>query len=169
MNLIDKNFRENKLRFLAQSALATVAVFLVLLLVRPLTNAAIIAALGASSFVAFTMPHRPISRPRHLLGGYLVGIACGVGAHYIETIPLIADIEIVTRHQEVLFGAMAVGAAFFVMVVTDTEHSPACGVALGLVLLEDSFRIWVVAVILAGILCLVILKALLKKVLIDLI
>jgi len=33
----------------------------------------------------------------------------------------------------VLFGAIAIGFAIFIMAVTNTEHAPAAGIALGLV------------------------------------
>lgn len=37
------------------------------------------------------------------------------------------------RAQDILFGALAVGLAIFGMVITHTEHPPAAGVALSLV------------------------------------
>jgi len=37
-------------------------------------------------------------------------------------------------------GAVAVGMAIFIMVATDTEHAPAAGIALGLVLNDWDYK-----------------------------
>ena len=55
----------------------------------------------------------------------------------------------------------------FLMVITDTEHPPAAGLALGLVLAE-SWRPEIIIVVLVGIVLVALLKRLLKPVLKDL-
>ena len=63
----------------------------------------------------------------------------------------------------VVFGAMSVGLAIFLMVITDTEHPPAAGLALGLILNEWSFL--TIVVVLVGIISLSVIKFILKPVL----
>ena len=151
MAILDKGFREHKLRYVLQCGLATVSVLVVLLILYGMSNAAVIAALGASSFIAFTMPQAQVSRPRFLIGGYVVGAAAGTLCHYLNAgIPWQTD---------VIFGALAVGLAIFGMVITDTEHPPAAGLALGLVLGECNYL--VLLVVLLGIASLCLIKLLL--------
>lgn len=163
MELFDVEFRQRKLRYVLQCLLATAAVLAVLLILDALTNAAIIAALGASSFILFTMPHAQVSRPRFVVGGYVVGAAVGTLCYWLGQIPWPAALA---GHSYVAFGAMAVGLAIFVMVLTNTEHPPAASLALGLVLGEWSLL--TVAVVLVGIVALSGLKKLLKPALINL-
>jgi len=47
------------------------------------TKAVIIAALGLSTFIAFTMPKAEVSKPRIMIGGYIVGIVVGCLCHYL--------------------------------------------------------------------------------------
>jgi CBS-domain-containing membrane protein len=136
MRLFDEKFRHNCGHYILQCLLATVAFMLILLALGTRRNAAIIAALGASAFIAFAMPHARVARMRYLLGGYLVGIAVGVAFHYASLLPQLTEISFVQKYSDVIFGAGAVGLAIFVMAVTDTEHPPAAGIALGLVLGE---------------------------------
>jgi CBS-domain-containing membrane protein len=69
--------------------------------------------------------------------------------------------------SRVLFGALSVGLAILLMVVTNTEHPPVAGLALGFVLNEWNFR--TVVVVFAGIVLLAILKTLLRPMLVDLV
>jgi CBS-domain-containing membrane protein len=163
MILIDDKFKGNKLRYILQSLLAMVAVFIILMVLDAIRNAAIIAALGASSFIAFTMPHARSSRPRYLIGGYLVGMVSGCLCRFV-----IGGTGIIARYPDsnvpyIIFGAIAVGIAIFVMAITNTEHPPAASLALGLVLNGCEPR--VLLLILIGISSLTVIKILAKPVL----
>jgi len=164
--VFDEKFRRNKVRYVFQCILATMAVFFVLLVLDAMTDAAVIASLGATSFIVFTMPGAHLSRPRFLIGGYLVGIAAGGLCYSLSLVPSLAQLPIVREIPYVVFGALAVGLAILVMVVTDTEHPPAAGLALGLVLDEYNHR--TVAVVLIGVVALFIIKTVLRPVLKDL-
>ena len=166
MKVFDEKFRDNKARYFFQCILATLSVFVVLLILDAMTDAAVIAALGASSFITFTMPEAQVSRPRFLIGGYLVGIAAGYVCYHLSLMSVLAQIPIVHKFPYVVFGALAVGLAILVMVVTDTEHPPAAGLALGLVLDEYNHR--TVAVVLIGVVTLTLIKMALRPVLRDL-
>ena len=125
MKLADSAFRKHIFKYVIQCVLATMAIYVVLLILDARSNAAIIGALGASSFIAFTMPRKHVSQARFMVGGYAVGITAGTLCHFLT---------VWTQWSPVPFAALAVGVAIFVMVVTDTEHPPAAGVALGLAL-----------------------------------
>ena len=163
MKVFDEKFRGNKARYILQCILATLSVLIVLLSLDAMANAAIIAALGASFFIAFTMPEAQVSRPRFLIGGYLVGIAVGSLCHYLSSVPLLMQLPISQNLSYAVFGAISVGLAIFVMVITNTEHPPAASLALGLVLNECNYM--TVGVVLIGIISLSVIKAVLKPVL----
>ena len=57
MQLMDKSFKRAPKSYIMQSLLAVVAVAIILYFVEVLTHAAIVAALGASAFIVFAMPH----------------------------------------------------------------------------------------------------------------
>jgi hypothetical protein len=96
-----------------------------------ISHSAVIASLGASCFIVFTMPRARMSRPRFLIGGHVVGVAAGCVGRWLCAIPALARLPVFSLHSGVLCGALAVGLAIFVMVITDTEHPPAAGLALG--------------------------------------
>jgi CBS-domain-containing membrane protein len=166
VELLDKKFMQNKLRYVLQCLLAALSVLLILVVLDGFTKPAVVAALGASAFIAFTMPHAQVARPRFLIGGYLVGISAGTLCYWLSQVGWPGPLSAVQQYSYEACGAMAVGLAVFVMVVTNTEHPPAASLALGLSVGEWSPR--TLAVVFVGILVLSILRKLLKPILISL-
>lgn len=166
MRLLDPKFRNNKLRYAAQCVLATMLIFVVLLVLDTIANAAVIASLGASTFIVFAMPYAQVSRPRYLIGGYLVGVLCGAACHYISLWPAVAALPVVRDSAPLIFGSIAVGLSIFIMVIMDFEHPPAAGAALGLVL--GDCNAWVVLVIVLGISALATIRTVVRPYLIQL-
>jgi CBS-domain-containing membrane protein len=163
---IDKHIRRQNLkRYLLQCSLAGLVVLILLSVLDAVNQTVLIAALGASTFIAFAVPRSPHSDPRHMVGGYLVGIVAGSIMGTIHLALHISDPSI-AHASMIVFGALATALAMFVMVVTKTEHPPAAALALGLVLNEWNFL--TLLVIVAGIVSLSILKRLVLPVLMDL-
>jgi CBS-domain-containing membrane protein len=159
---IDRKFGKTPLRYIIQCAVAGLVTMSFLSLLDLLTYRSVVAALGATTFMVFTMPHRVSSRARYVVGGYIMGAAGGVlcslafaqpgGIYHIQSV--------------FLLGALAVGAAGLLMAATNTEHPPAAGLALGLVLSEWDFK---TILYILGCVCFVsLIKHLLKRYLIDL-
>ncbi len=171
MRILDRRFHKHVARYLAQCALATLAVAVILLILSEIQQAVIAASLGASSFIAFTMPHTNASRPRYLVGGYVCGMASGVAmqalGQYVVRAAGAGPWAECPVHGAVLFGAAAVGLAIFLMVITNTEHPPAGGLALGVVLAEWDAVALLVPIV--GIVALSLARLALKPVLINLI
>ncbi len=167
MKLFDEKFRDNKLKYLIQCGLATLSVFILLLLLDVMSNGVIAASLGASSFIAFTMPHAQASRPRYLVAGYIIGVIsaclCSLLAYLLTGNQYFTVFNI---SSYVIFGALAVGLAIFLMVITNSEHPPAAALALGLVMDSCSHMAVIVAVV--GIVSLSLIKAVLKPYMINL-
>ena len=138
MKIIDKKFLSNKLSYLLQSVLAGVAMMLILAVFNTISNGAIVAALGASTFIVFVLPGTRSARPRYLIGGYVMGIVIGVLCYWLKIVAgLPEQLGAVSGIPCIVFGASAVGLATFVMVITNTEHPPAAGIALGFVMLGN--------------------------------
>ncbi len=136
LRILDPQFKNNAGRYLFQCSLAALTILVILLFLDVIAHTAIIATLGASAFIVFTMPHSYASRPRPLLGGYFVGMSVGCLCCFLSCSRLLAPFILTPRASYIFFGALAVGIAILLMTVTNTEHPPAAGMALGLVLNE---------------------------------
>ncbi len=163
MRFFDEKFRENKRYYIFQSLLAGVAVVAALAFFDVVKQPVIIASFGASAFLAFTIPHRETSSPRHLIGGYIVGIIVGSLLHFVTTIE--TGDYFVQKYCYIASGAIAVALAMFIMAVTDTEHPPAASIALGFVI--NKWEPSVVVFVLLGISIISAIKTLLKPALKD--
>ena len=165
LNLEDRIGNKKVRRYVQQCSLASVVVLVLLLVLDVVTQTVLIAALGASTFIAFAVPRSLQSGPRYLIGGYVVGLAVGGLMGTLNNVMPLAD-STLTYPVMVLFGALATGLAMFAMVITKTEHPPAAALALGLVLNEWSLL--TLLVVLAGAVGLSICKQLVLPMLLDL-
>lgn len=141
---IDQKFYKNKLKYVLQCGLATLAIFATLLSLNILPNDVVIASIGATSFMVFAIPHRDISRERFVIGGYLIGMFFGSICFYLSTFFLTSDNFFLMQYNDEVFGALAVGLTMFFMVILNFEHPPAAAAALGLVIDQWSLRALIV-------------------------
>ena len=161
IHLVDRNFLQKPKHYILQSLLAVIAVAVILYFVETITHAAIVAALGASSFIVFTMPKTVAAEPRRLIGGHIVGIICGLIFYY----------SCYTGPAETFFGsneiihwlpaAFAVGLSILLMTIFNFEHPPAAGTALGIVTHDWTWETIIFIVVFA--ISLAIIGTLLKK------
>lgn len=165
--IFDKKFKKNRLKYIFQCFLATLTIFAVLIFLDVLKEAALITALGASAFIVFTMPTQYSSDPRRLIGGYIVGLIVGLIFYLLSISTLSSYIIENEMTLFVVFGAISVGFAVFIMAVTNTEHAPAAGIALGLVI--NKWNYLTIIFIIIAILWLAGIRIILKKYLMDLI
>jgi len=165
LNIEDRIGEDNIKQYLVQCSLASVVVLILLLVLDAVTQTVLIAALGASTFIAFAVPRSLQSSPRYLIGGYVVGIVIGSTMGMLNLALNFSSVTI-THGVMILFGALATGLAMFVMVVTRTEHPPAAALALGLVLNE--WTMLTITVVFVGVLALSACKQLVLPVLLDL-
>ena len=165
--MIDKKFRKNTLKYIFQCFLATLTILTVLIFLDVLQETAIITALGASAFIVFTMPTQYSSDPRRLIGGYIVGLTVGFIFHILSQSQIKNILSTSETTTLVIFGAIAIGFAIFIMAVTNTEHAPAAGIALGLVI--NKWDYLTIIFIVMAILWLASIRFLLRGFLMDLI
>lgn len=120
--IFDKNFQANWKHYSFQSFLATLVLFIILIMLK-LQNAVITASIGATAFIVFAMPDSITAGPRNVIGGHALGLFFGA---------LCALIPHALWIQAALVYSLAVGLSILTMVVLDMEHPPAAGTALGI-------------------------------------
>jgi CBS-domain-containing membrane protein len=118
---IRREFKRLWKNYLYQSFLATIVVFIVLLLLN-MENAVVIASIGATAFIVFTMPRNVTAAPRRVIGGHLIGLFSGSLCALIPHSSILPSIVVYS---------LAVGISILLMVALDAEHPPAGGTALG--------------------------------------
>jgi CBS-domain-containing membrane protein len=140
-----EEFRSYWKHYVLQSLFATLAVFVVLYFLT-LQNAVIIASIGATAFIVFAMPDYITAQPRNVIGGHLVGLFWGF---VFSLVPHAAPIGGLVCYS------LAVGLSIFTMVVTDTEHPPAAGTALGVAITGMSPQVLIAVVLSIALLSLI--------------
>lgn len=165
--MLDPKVKDYLKNYIFQSVLATIAILLVLVFLDILEHTALIATLGASSFIIFVMPHSYISMPKQVIGGYILGMISGCLCFFLMTgfSHLLGFVP--AKVFVVGLGALAVGAPIFLMSVLNIEHPPAVGISLGLVLNQWNHQ--TIIFILFAIIVMLVVKRLLQPILIDLI
>lgn len=143
MKLLDVKFKANFASYLLQSTLAGVTIFMVLLFLNIARHAVIIAAIGSTAFIVFAMPNSPTARFRNVVGGHAVGVFSGFLGSLIPTL---------TFQQMAFSYSFAVALSVLLMVVTDTEHPPAAGTALGIAIIGFSLELGIFTLLSAVIL-----------------
>ncbi len=128
LHVLDPHARENIRPFVFQTLLATEVVVLSMLFLNFFLTEVMVAAIGSTAFVIFTLPRSHASSFRrvvlsHAICGAMGGLAAQV---FLLGLPPL--------FESALRGGLAVGISIFLMTVTDTEHPPAAGTALGFAL-----------------------------------
>lgn len=122
-------FRTYWQHYVFQSLAATVALFALMMMISIQDKPVIIASIGATTFIVFTMPGYLTAKPRNVIGGHVIGMLCG----FIASAAII-NLDNPSTISLAMILSLAVGLSIFVMVVLDMEHPPASGTALGVAL-----------------------------------
>lgn len=154
---VGQEFKALWKNYLYQSSLAAVAVLIVFWILS-IEQAVIVASIGATAFIVFTMPSYATAKSRRVIGGHMAGFLCGVLGSLI-----LINIAI----PPMVIYSLTVGLSIFVMVALDFEHPPASGTALGVVI--SGFSLKVMIAILTSAIILSLAHHYLKKYLRDLI
>lgn len=103
----------------------------ILAFVHSLSSAAIAAGLASSVVGIFITPSNRTTRVRSVMGGH--GLALLLGSGF--SILLLGPIEGFMGDRQIMLDlslATAVGLSMLLMAITNTEHPPAAGTALGM-------------------------------------
>ncbi|HYE12696.1 MAG TPA: HPP family protein [Patescibacteria group bacterium] len=166
MKILDEKFKTNYKNYIFQCTLATVVTFVIFLFVDIISSMIILASYGATTFIAFTMPWGYAARPRNIIGGYIVGSIVGILIYSLQGLLLHSHILVNNHLLLLISSALCVGITSIILVTTDTEHPPAVGMALGLIINDWNFLS--ILITLTAIITLTITKEILKPHLINL-
>ena len=118
--------------FVFQAVMATVVMLAILTFVHSLSSAAIAAGLASSVVGIFIGPSNRTAHIRSVVGGHGVALALGSLFSFILFFgPVEAYLTDVDYLRNLSY-AFAVGMAMLLMAITNTEHPPAAGTALGM-------------------------------------
>jgi CBS-domain-containing membrane protein len=146
--------------------MATLAMMAILLLEDGVLRAAIVVAMASTVFTIFVVPNSVAVTPWKVIGSHVMGVAAGSLVAVIIGLPSIAPIVEDSRLLFDSLAALTVGLSIALMVVTDAEHPPAAGSALGLVV--HGWALSSVGVILIGAVTLSLIRMALRPRLVNL-
>lgn len=132
--LVDRRLAERGPSYAFQTALATLSLMAIVVVEDVLLHVAIVVAMASTIFIIFVVPDSVAATPRKVIGGHVAGVLAGSIVVAILAIPDIAAVVNSSPHIRHAVGALTLGLSMLLMVATDTEHPPAAGSALGLVL-----------------------------------
>ena len=130
--LLDPKFRRQYRQYILQALLATVAMASILLFVDSLSTAAIAAGLGSSVVGIFINPSGATARLRAVVGGHTMALLLGSVFSVVLFAGSIESFAQAHSQFHALMMALSVGLLILVMAITDTEHPPAAGIAIGM-------------------------------------
>lgn len=134
--LFDRRLRHHPQNYVFQSALCMVALLAIILVVDVVLRAAIVVGVASSAFIVFMLPHSRAATPRRVVGGHTVAVAVGTALSLAYLVPGWGDLAAMSPAFQNLIAVLAVGLGFLIMILTNTEHPPAVGTALGLVVAD---------------------------------
>ena len=164
--LWDKNFLPRLPNYIFQCGLATVSLIVILLVEDAVFRAAIVVAVASTTFTVFVVPNSVAASPRRVIGGHMVAVIVGTMFAFALQIPALETASEEFRIIRDVVAALSVGISIFVMVFTNTEHPPAAGTALGLLI--PGWTLSAVTFILLSALILSIIRLVLRPKLINL-
>ena len=162
----DPGFARFPWAFVFQAALATVVMLAILTFVQSLSSAAIAAGLASSVVGIFIGPSNQTARIRSVVGGH--GVALALGSLF-SVLLFLGPVETFLMDADILRNlsyATAVGAAMLLMAITNSEHPPAAGTALGMASRE--FDILIFLSIIGAVALLAVMKLAIRPYLRDL-
>jgi len=95
-----------------------------------ISSGAIVAAIASSVAIVFFVPHSVASSPVRIVGGHFAAV---IAAYVVVGFSLLFPDSVAdTVAFNDLLGALSLGLVILLMTLTNTEHAPAAGTALGL-------------------------------------
>lgn len=127
---IDAKFLHRPKIYIFQALVAGLALFAILSAEDALTDGTIVVAIASSVAIVFFVPHSVASSPFRIIGGHLSAIAAGLCT--VGILLLLPDSVAANQWVIHTMQGTAVALVILLMTITNTEHAPAAGTALGL-------------------------------------
>ncbi|PZC44449.1 MAG: CBS-domain-containing membrane protein [Chloroflexi bacterium] len=157
--LEDPRLKGHRRVYASQAILAGAALLLALVVKDVVTSAAVFAAIASTAFVLFVTPFSVVATPRHVIGGHIICSGVGLAIAAILTISAVASAVDNGDFVFNLLAALAVALGIALMGITDTEHPPAAGTALGFAVVAPNGEL--VAVFAGSVIVLVLMQQIL--------
>ena len=164
--LFDKNLKPRIKNSVFQCTLATLCLIIILLVQNALFSEAIVVSVASTAFTIFVFPDSVASTPRRVIGGQIAAILAGSLIFIILHLPSVQSGAVDAQLVQSIAAALAVGLGLLLMVATNTEHPPAAGVALGIVI--DPWQWSAIAFVIVSALTLTAVRAALRPKMINL-
>ena len=132
--LADRRLVTRSRSYAFQSALATLSLLAIVVVEDVVLNIAVVVAMASTVFTIFVVPDSVAATPRKVIGGHVAGVIAGSIVVAILGIPDLSAIVESSPSIRNAVAALTLGLSMVIMVITDTEHPPAAGAALGLVI-----------------------------------
>ncbi len=116
--------------YVGQALLAGIALAAILFAEERFAGGVIVVAIASSVAVVFFVPHSVASAPLRIVGGHAAGVLAAYTA--VGILMLMTDGLADATWMRNVMGGASVGLVVLYMTVTNTEHAPAAGTALGL-------------------------------------
>ena len=129
-HLIDPKFYNKKGRYLFQSLLAALTLFLILLVGVEIADGAIIAGIAGSTALIFFAPRSYASSTRRILGGHTLAILVTVIMFNIFS--LFVDLSTASNFIIYFYSSSSLAALILLEGILNCEHAPSAGCLLGL-------------------------------------
>lgn len=154
MNLFHKRTKIENLHLIWQSMIVFVIMFGFMYAAKKFTNAddalgAIGASsLGSSAFLAFVAHDTAMAKARRIISGYVIGVVVGIlGSYTLFLVSHCIGFHCLVGQYDVLIAAATAAVTMITMVLFASEHPPAVGIAIGLVLRQWDFGILILVAI----------------------
>ena len=154
-HILDQYIHSKWVPYIFQCGLATLCLILILIIGDSLLRAAIVVGIASSTFTVFVIPHSVAATPRRVFGGHLVAALIGATISLLIQLTIFSAYTEDTKYLLDICAAISVGIGILLMVVTNTEHPPAAGTAVGLVIYGFDWSSVVFILASALLLCLV--------------
>ncbi|HIA75446.1 MAG TPA: HPP family protein [Dehalococcoidia bacterium] len=132
-HVLDQYIHSRWNHYFFQCCLASIPLIFILLIGDTLKTA-IVVGIASSAFTIFVGPNRVAATPRKVIGGHLLSAFIGTLIALILQSPPLIQMVLENRYSLDVAAALSVGIGIFLMVITNTEHPPAAGTSLGLVI-----------------------------------
>ena len=173
MKFTRKRTQREYIHLIFQSLLVVVVMFLFMFVLKHYTIAdASLGAIGATSlgstaFLAFVAHDTAMARERRIISGYAIGIIIGVLGDRLMALILHCDsFHCQAADIDIAVAAISAMITMIAMVLTSSEHPPAVGIAIGLVLRQ--WDVTILLVVFSTVLVIAALKFLLRRKLLNL-
>ena len=165
-HLIDPKFARSYPSYFLQAGMATLVLLAIMFFVDSLSSAAIAAGLASSIIIIFLNPSNRTANLRAVLGGHLIALLIGSAFSFLLFSGPVHEALADTQAVRMLGFAAPVGLIILLMAVTDTEHPPAGGTAIGM-----ASQVWqweIFGSIIGALVLLAVLKLVLRQYVYDL-